>query len=117
MSHEVNLLTEPNRDASHPPARNKLAAKVGSHSAYARGPDLIVEWYDFGDDTHYESANFLVFKSPAQQMLAQAIGGAAGFEVALLAAKVAAHFDSYFEVKAFAAEHSIPFATDVEFQP
>jgi hypothetical protein len=43
----------------------------GSHSAYARADgQLVVEWYDFGDDAPYESANLLVFDGQGQAQLA-----------------------------------------------
>lgn len=51
-----------------------MPTKPGSHCAYARGPELVVEWYDFGPHAPYESANLPVFDGPAQRRLAEAVG-------------------------------------------
>jgi hypothetical protein len=94
-----------------------MLAKSGSHAAYARGSDLVVEWHDFGPHAPYESANLLIFDRPAQWRLAEAIGFNRSLKPHDLAYRVALKFDSYFEVKAFAEQHAIPFAAEVDFQP
>lgn len=99
-------------DRQHP-----MPAKPGSHVSYARGRDLVVEWYDFGNHAPYESANMLVFDQDAQDMLAKAIGADLSLPVDMLATRVAARFASYFEVQQFAVERHIPFRKEVDFQP
>ena len=100
-----------------PGYRYPMPTKSGSHVAYARASDLVVEWYDFGEDAPYESANLLVFKRPAQQQLALAIGLAENPSPHELAYEVALKFKSYFAVKSFATKRSIAFETKVDFQP
>lgn len=97
--------------------RKPMPAKPGSHVAYARGEDLVVEWYDFGDHAPYESANLLIFGRPAQLRLAQAIGVDEPLAPHMLSNRVAARFASYFDVKRFAEEHEFDFTTEVDFQP
>ena len=80
----------------------------GSDVAYARGVDLVVEWYDFGDDDHYEMVNLIIFDPAAQLTLAIAMDAPTPLTPDELAIAVAARFTSYFEVKAFADEHGIP---------
>jgi|GEM_PF-5622027 len=94
-----------------------MPAKPGSHSAYARGPELVVEWYDFGPHAPYESANLLIFDRASQQRLAEAIGVDPALTPHDLAYQVALKFDSYFDVKDVAADRAIPFTTDTDFQP
>jgi hypothetical protein len=94
-----------------------MPAKPGSHVAYARGSDVVVEWYDFGDHAPYESANLLVFARPAQYQLAEGLRATEDLAPHEIASRLAAHFKSYFEVKAFAEQHAIPFATETDFWP
>lgn len=96
---------------------SRMPAKPGAHSAYARGSDLVVEWYDFGDDATYESANLLIFDRAAQRLLAAALEAEVTLSPHLLSNWVAGRFPSYFAVKAFATERGIPFETEVDFQP
>jgi hypothetical protein len=98
-------------------ARYPMPMKPGSHVAYARGPELIVEWYDFGPHAPYESANLLIFDHAAQQRLAEAIGVDPALTPHALAYQVALKFDSYFDVKRLAEERAIPFTTETDFQP
>jgi hypothetical protein len=90
---------------------------TGSHVTYTRGPDLVVEWYDFGEHAPYESANLLVFGISAQAELAKAIGAEEHCTAEDLAIKVATHFPSYFEVQRFADERSIAFEKETDFWP
>ncbi len=100
-----------------PGQRYPMPAKPGSHVAYARGSDLVVEWYDFGEDAPYESANLLIFDRPAQQQLALGIRLAECPSSHDLADEVAHKFKSYFAVKSFATKRGIAFETKVDFQP
>ena len=97
--------------------RYPMPAKPGSHTAYARGSDLVVEWYDFGEDAPYESANLLIFDRATQLKLAELIRADPALSPHGLASKIAARFDSYFDVKAFAAERGLPYGIEVDFEP
>ena len=99
-----------------PGDRYPMPTKSGSHVAYAQESDLVVEWYDFGPDAPYESANLLIFDRPAQQRLALAIGLAQCPAPHDLAYEVSHAFKSYFAVKSFATKRGIPFETAVDFQ-
>ncbi|HZZ33494.1 MAG TPA: hypothetical protein VFE10_16050 [Phenylobacterium sp.] len=94
-----------------------MPTKPGSHVAYARNSDLVVEWYDFSEHAPHKSANLLIFGRPAQQLLALAIGLAECPSPHNLACEVARAFRSYFAVKSFATKRGIAFATEVDFQP
>lgn len=97
--------------------RSRMRARPGSHTAYARGSDLMVEWYDFGEQAPYESANLLIFGRAAQLRLAAAIDAEVTLSPHILSNWVATRFASYFEVKAFALAQAIPFETEVNFDP
>lgn len=88
----------------------------GSHTTYARGHDLFVEWYDHGDQVPYESANLLIFGpvEMAQLLSAAGLPNAVADEAAK---SIASRFRSYFEVKDFALAHAIPFKAEVDFHP
>jgi hypothetical protein len=73
---------------------------------------LVVEWYDFGADAPYESANLIMFDGHAERVLAEALGNPED-----LLAAIAARFTSWFEVKAFAVSRDIPFTSTVDFAP
>jgi len=100
-----------------PGDRYPMPTKPGSHVAYARESDLVVEWYDFGKNAPYESANLLIFDRPAQQQLALAIGVESSLSPHDLAYEVSHAFRSYFAVKDFATKRRIPVETQVDFQP
>jgi hypothetical protein len=53
--------------------RYAMPARPGSHEAYARSGDVVVDWYDFGDHAPYESANLLIFDPFAQHRLLTAL--------------------------------------------
>lgn len=94
-----------------------MRARPGAHSVYARRSDLVVEWYDFGEDAPYETANLLIFDRPAQQALAGALGVAPLPCPHDLALEVSNRFASYFEVMAFAENQGVPFTKEVDFTP
>jgi hypothetical protein len=94
-----------------------MALVMGSHVAYARGADLIVEWYDFGKDVPYESANLLIFSPEAQRALSASLGLEKPPRVRSLAREVAARFESYFQVREFASAQGIAFEKKVDFWP
>ncbi len=97
--------------------RIRMAARPGSHVAYASGPNLVVEWYDFGEHAPYESVNLLIFDQTVQPLLAEAIGADPLLATPMLAKSVAAYFSSYFEVRKFAEERLLPFDHKVSFDP
>jgi hypothetical protein len=85
----------------------------GTHSVWMDAAGrLVVEWYDFGPDSPYESANLILFDAAEQRALAAAlrVEGA-------LPETLAARFSTWFEVKAFAQDEGIPFESTVDFQP
>lgn len=94
-----------------------MAGRPGGHFAYARGTDLVIEWYDHGDDAPYESANLLIFGPLAQRRLASVMGAPDAASADTFAAWIAARFRSYWEVRDLAQEHGVPFAQEVDFQP
>lgn len=94
-----------------------MACKRGSHVAYAKCPDLIVEWYDFGDHAPYESANLLIFDRSVLPELAKALGADERRTAHELACVTARRFESYFDVERFAEDHAIGFTKDVDFSP
>jgi hypothetical protein len=84
-----------------------------SHSAWTDvAGRLVVQWYDFGADGPYESANLIRFDQAGQRALALALGAQAPLPEAL-----AARFPTWFAVKAFALENGIEFESEVDFQP
>ena len=78
---------------------------------------LIVEWYDFGDDAPYESANQLIFEPAALVLLVKALNCPKGSDASSVATALAANFSSYFEIREFVSTHSIPFEHLVDFEP
>ena len=89
------------------------------HSAYfSQDGSLTIEWYDFGDDAPYESANMMSFDVDQQRALAEAIGHASslGDRAAFLAA-IQARFSTYWQVRELAETFKIAFAKSVDFQP
>jgi hypothetical protein len=112
-----NVVAMPDGYGGHIGERHEMVAKPGSHVAYSQGPELIVEWYDFGPHAPYESANLLIFDRPAQLKLMELVDLGAGLTPHILASRLANHFASYFEVKEFAQAHEIPFDAEVDFWP
>lgn len=97
--------------------RHRMPSRGGSHVAYARGCDLVVEWYDFGDGALYEFIKLMVFDAPAQELMAAGLEVAAGCTPDALAIQVAAKFGSFFEVEEFAEKRAIPFALERIIDP
>lgn len=94
-----------------------LRAKPGAHRAYARGPDLVVEWYDFGPHAPFESVNLLIFDRQAQHQLGRLIEAPHDLTPHELAWRLPYRFASYFEVKAFAQANRVPFKWETSFDP
>lgn len=114
MSDPVEALGAPDDEMGD---RFPMAARPGSHVAYASGPDLVVEWYDFGEHAPYESVNLLIFDETIQPLFAEAIGAEASLTPTQLASKIAARFGSYFEVRKFADERILPYEHKFSFDP
>ncbi len=96
--------------------RFRMALKgVGSHQAYVDGEELVVDWYDFGDDVPYESGNKLFFGANSCRQLKLALGLRQGKGTEELAQRVASEFDSYFDVRKFADRRGIPYRHEVDF--
>lgn len=94
-----------------------MRAQSGGHFAYARGQDLVVEWYDHGEDAPYESANLLVFDRAAQRQLAHVLGEDEDADADRLAGVVAERFESYWNVKTFADQTGCPYRRETDFMP
>ena len=88
------------------------ARRGGADVAYARGADLVVEWYDFGDDDHYEMVNLLVFDPAAQLVFARAMHAPADLTPDALASFIASRFEGYCAVQDFATAQAIPFSKE-----
>ena len=76
----------------------------------------MVEWYDFGDQAPYESANRLILGLSAQHALAAALN----IPISTpddLAAHVADRFSSFFEVATFLADRGIEPRRETDFLP
>ena len=114
MQIPVEALSAPSGEMSE---QFHMAARPGSHVAYASGSDLVVDWYDFGEHAPYESVNLLIFDQTVQPLLAEAIGADPSLATPMLAKSVAAYFSSYFEVRKFAEERLLPFDHKVSFDP
>ena len=78
---------------------------------------MVVEWYDFGPDAPYESANMLRFDRQGRAAFARVLGVAATDDGQGLMMAIQERFDSYFQVKEFASANAIPFEAEVEFDP
>lgn len=97
--------------------RYRMPGRPGSHVAYVRGEDLVVEWYDFGDQAPYESANLLVLDPACQRELAVAMGLVAGQAPQALAAVVAHAFHDWFEFRRFAQAQGLAVQAETDFMP
>jgi hypothetical protein len=96
--------------------RHRLAGELPGHTAYAEGGELVVEWYDFGEDAPYESANMLKLDLAAQRALAAAMeAGSPTLEA--LAQAVAERFASWFEFRDFVAAHGVAARRETDFWP
>ena len=91
----------------------------GSHSAYFDGYNrLTIEWYDFGKDTPYSSANMLIFEETQAGELSRSIGFEGTFEDRTgLLNKIHEKFDSYFEALDYIESNNIGFIKKVDFNP
>ncbi len=89
------------------------------HSAYFnQDGSLTIEWYDFGEDAPYESANMLTFDGRQWRALSDAIGNSpAPPDPATVLAALQARFATYWEVLEFANTCKIGFVKSVDFQP
>ena len=96
---------------------DRVTLQQKGHSAYVRKDDLIIEWYDFGDDAPYESAYLIVFDAPGRAALARSLGLAEDADDAALLTRIARSFPSWFEAKSFAQREGVPFRSEVDFMP
>jgi len=111
------VIQMPDGYGGHVGDRYPMVARPGAHSVYARGPHLVVEWHDFGDHAPYESANLLIFDRPAQKALMALLDRPSNWTPHDFASRLAARFESYFEVKSFAEANGIAFASETDFYP
>lgn len=88
----------------------------GAHTIYLRPTgELVVDWYDFGEDAPYESANMIVMTAKQQVALARTLGLALGGP-AELARTIADRFNSYFAVRAYLDAKKLPYDHEVDFE-
>jgi len=98
--------------------RIKLGVSSGSHSAEIDdNGSLLVEWYAFGENEPYESANILKFAASSQRRLALALGQNSFCGPDDFLAALANRFGSYFEIRRFADLERIPYVHKVDFSP
>lgn len=90
---------------------------VGNHQTYVDGQELVVDWYDFGEDVPYESGNKLFFDANGCRRLKLALGLPEAGEAEELARRVASSFSSYFDVRRFADQRGISYRHEVDFFP
>jgi hypothetical protein len=115
-----SISTEPTTRQDFPlgiNARPHTPARSGSHVAYVKGATLVVEWYDFGPQVPYQSANMLIFQPEAQQSFATALTLDPGQTPRDLAREVARRFNSYFDVREFVDAQQIAYDHEVDFEP
>ncbi|HEY1605642.1 MAG TPA: hypothetical protein VGF77_08575 [Allosphingosinicella sp.] len=96
---------------------DRVTLREKGHSAYIRKDGLVVEWYDFGEDAPYESANMIVFDAGARAALARSLGLAEDVADEPLLRCIERLFPSWFEAKAFAQREGIAFRSEVDFMP
>jgi hypothetical protein len=96
---------------------DRVMLREKGHSAYLREGALVIEWYDFGDDAPYESANMIVFDAAARAALARSLGLAGDAEDSTLLTCIERSFPSWFEAKSFAQREAIAFKSEVDFMP
>jgi hypothetical protein len=95
-----------------------LSSGGGSHFAYYDDDNLVVEWYDFGPEAPYESANMLRFAVAEYRRLAAILDpNQPPPDPEGLLVLLQANFQTYFQVRAFALEHGISFTASVDFMP
>lgn len=98
--------------------RIQLGVWAGTHSAELHDSgNLIVEWYAFGDNEPYESANILTFDKPSQGLFARALGPLPSSGPDAFLNALAERFSSYFAVREFADLEGIPYTHEVDFEP
>jgi hypothetical protein len=95
---------------------HRLAGELPGHMAYAKGGQLVVEWYDFGEGAPYESANMLILDLAAQRSLAAAMDEGSP-SVEGLAEAVARRFASWFEFRDLVAAQGIVAWRETDFMP
>ncbi len=96
---------------------SRVTLREKGHSAYIRDGVLTVEWYDFGDDAPYESANMIVFDAGSRAALARSLGLAEDAADPALLECIRQRFPSWFEVKSFALREGVAFTSEVDFMP
>lgn len=89
----------------------------GSHQAYVDGDDLVIDWYDFGDDVPYESGNKLLFDIAGCEAICSGLDLDPPLRGEELAEHLANRFDSYLEIRTFVDSLGIPYRRETNFWP
>ena len=88
----------------------------GWHSAYRRSDhQLVIEWLEYQDPAPYDHATKIIFTAEQELALMRSYGltDAAGSKTAALADR----FTTYWAVRAYADQHSLAYASEVDFHP
>ena len=95
-----------------------LPSACGAHQVKLdENNNVVVDWYDLGEDVPYESANTLVFYPSAQSKLWAALGLHGSATPRALVNALSGRFSSYWEIKAFADHVDAPYEKTVDFSP
>jgi hypothetical protein len=93
-----------------------LGRGAGSHFAYYTDDgQLVIEWYNFGEDAPYESADMISFGEDSQSKIADRLGCAKG-HIQLLKS-LAASFTTYWAIKKWVRAERIAYVHSVDFMP
>jgi hypothetical protein len=90
----------------------------GAHTIYTdEAGRMIVEWYDFGEEVPYESANMLILGAEVVAALSRGLGLARESSQGQIATVLAERFGSYFAIRDFLDTSGLPYRHEVDFQP
>lgn len=91
---------------------------MGVHSASIdEAGDLLIEWYNFGEDVAYEYVSIMVFDSSARRAFATALGLEDSADAEALIEALAARFRFFFDIEQFATRLGIACGSRTDFSP
>jgi hypothetical protein len=92
-------------------------AGPGSHFIYTDEKGrFVIEWYDFGKDVPYESANMLILGDSELAALADRLGHS-GAGAQQIADELAERFTSYFTIRAYLDGAGLKYRHEVDSMP
>ena len=90
----------------------------GAHFIHDREDgSLVVEWYDFGENVPYESANMLILTAAEQALVGEALGLSPTTNALELASALADQYSSYWDIRRFFDDRRLSYTHKVDFQP